>query len=246
MKALLIFGEHVGLLLEQPQILQQEIAEIGGVQLLQARLIQRVKLARFAVGEGEALALRHALGHEPSVLPAVDHRRQQPRRPALLVDILGVEQLLQQPDLVVGVEHGEGRLEIDQLGMAAHDLDADGVEGAEPRHAFDHAADQLADAGLHLARRLVGEGDGEDFPGPRPAQAQNMGDAGGEHARLAGAGPGQHQQRAVQRLDRLALLGVERVEIMARAEPHGALRGGQLLLIGWGQGFRGGGANLRH
>ena len=73
-----------------------------------------------------------------------------------------------------------------------------------------------------------------------------MGDAGGEHARLAGAGAGQHQQRAVERLDRLALLGVERVEIMARAQPHGALRGGQLLLIWWGQGFRGGGANLGH
>ena len=120
--------------------------------------------------------------------------------------------------------------------MAAHDLDPDGVEGAEPRHAFDHAADQLADAGLHLARRLVGEGDGEDLRGPRPSQAQNMADAGGEHARLAGAGAGQHQERAVKRLDRLALLGVERVEIMARAQAHGALRGGQLLLVGRRQG----------
>ncbi len=169
-EALLVFCEHVGLLLEQPQILQQEIAEIGGVQLLQPRLIERVKLARFAVGEGEALALGHALRREPSVLPAVDHGSEQPRRPALLVDILGLEQLLDEPDLVVGVEHGEGRLEIDELGVAAHDLDADGVEGAEPGHALDHAADQLADARLHLPRRLVGEGDGEDLhlaaPGP--------------------------------------------------------------------------------
>ena len=42
-----------------------------------------------------------------------------------------------------------------------------------------------------------------------------MGDAGGEHAGLAGAGAGQHEQRAVERLDRLALLGIERVEIVA-------------------------------
>ena len=38
-EALLILREHVGVLLEQPQILQQQIAEIGGVQLLQPPLI---------------------------------------------------------------------------------------------------------------------------------------------------------------------------------------------------------------
>ncbi len=46
---------------------------------------------------------------------------------------------------------------------------------------------------------------------------KNMGDTGGEHARLAGAGAGQHQQRPVKRLHRLALLGVQRLEIAALA-----------------------------
>ena len=168
-EALLIFGEHVGVLLEQPQILEQQIAEIGGVQLLKALLIQRVEVTRPAIGEGEALALRHALGDKPSVLPSIDHGGEHPRRPALLVDILGFEQLLEQPDLIVGVEHGERRLQVHELGMAAQDLDADGMEGAEPGHALDHAADQLADAGLHLAGGLVGEGDGEDLARPRAA-----------------------------------------------------------------------------
>ena len=58
--------------------------------------------------------------------------------------------------------------------------------------------------------------------------------------------PGQHQQRAVKRLDRLALLLIERIEIMAGSQPHGALRRRKLLLIGRGQGFCGGGAILRH
>ena len=53
--------------------------------------------------------------------------------------------------------------EPDQLGVPAQDLDADGVEGAEPGHALDGAADQRADALLHLARGLVGEGDGQDL-----------------------------------------------------------------------------------
>ena len=97
--------------------------------------------------------------------------------------------------------------------MAAQDLHADGVEGAEPGHALDHAADDLADAVLHLARRLVGEGDGEDLARPGAAGGEDMADAHGEHAGLAGAGAGQHQNRAVERLDRLALLGIEAGEI---------------------------------
>ena len=122
---------------------------------------------------------------------------------------------------------------------------ANGMEGAEPRHALHHAADQLSDALLHFARRLVGEGDGEDLRGPRPAQAQNMGYARGEHARLAGAGAGQHQKRSVERLDRLTLLGVQRIEIVAWPPPHGSLGRGKLPLLGWRQGG-GRGANLCH
>ena len=69
---------------------------------------------------------------------------------------------------------------------------------------------RCADALLHLARRLVGEGDGEDLPGPGLAGGEDMGEPGGQHPGLAGAGAGQHQQRAVDRLDHGgALLGVE-------------------------------------
>ena len=82
------------------------------------------------------------------------------------------------------------------------------------------AADQVADALLHLARRLVGEGDGEDLAGPRPAGREEMGDAGGQHAGLAGAGAGEHQHRPVGRLDRAPLLGVQPVEVVRRARPR--------------------------
>ena len=98
------------------------------------------------------------------------------------------------------------------LGVAAQHPGADRVEGAQPLHALDHAADEIADAVLHLARRLVGEGDGEDLPGLGAAGGEQMGDAGGEHARLAGAGAGQHQNRPLGRLHRCALLGVQLVQ----------------------------------
>ena len=69
---------------------------------------------------------------------------------------------------------------------------------------------------------------------PRPALAQDMGDARGQDARLAGAGAGQHQHGAVERLDRLALLGIEPVEILrhcggARTRGDAASRG---LVVG--------------
>ena len=213
LEPLLILPQHVGLLAEQPDVLQEQVAEVGGVQRLEPILIRRIELLAAAVGEARRLAGRHHVRRQAAVLPVVDEASQYTRGPPLLVDALGVEQLLDQPDLVGDVEDGEVALQPDQLGVAAQDLDADGVEGAEPRHALDHLADVFADPLLHLARRLVGEGDGEDFGGPRPAQAQDVRDAGGEDAGLAGSGAGQHQHRAVQRLDRELLLGVQPGEI---------------------------------
>jgi hypothetical protein len=49
-----------------------------------------------------------------------------------------------------------------------------------------------------------------------------MGDARGEHARLACAGPGKHEHRSVGRLNRFALLRIERGEIaLARGNGRG-------------------------
>ena len=205
--------------------LQQQIAEIGGVEDFQPLLKRLVEFQPLAVGEDRGFARRHLLGRQAAVLPAVDQHRQHARRPALLVDVLGFQKLLQQPDLVVDVEDGEIGLEPDQLGMAAQDFHADRMEGAEPRHALDHAADDVADAVLHLARRLVGEGDGENLAGPGAAEAENVGDAHGEHAGLAGAGAGQHQHRAVERLDRQPLFGIEPGEVRRRRRRGARARG---------------------
>ncbi len=116
--------------------------------------------------------------------------------------------LLEQAELVVGVEDGEARGEADQGGVATQHAGAEGVEGAEPE-ALDRLLQDGADALAHLAGGLVGEGDGEDLAGEGAVGEQDMGEAGGEHARLAGAGSGQHQHGAVDALDGLALLGVQ-------------------------------------
>ena len=91
---------------------------------------------------------RHLLRRQPAILPAVDHAGEHARRPALLVDVLGFKELLHQPHLIVDVENGEVGLEPDQFGVAAQDFHADRMEGAEPGHALNHMADDLADAEL--------------------------------------------------------------------------------------------------
>ena len=201
---------------EQPDAFEQEVAEIGGVEHFQPILIGGIELGAPAVREACCLAGRHPVGREPAILPAVEEAREQARRPALLVDVRGFQHLLEEADLIVNVQNGEIGFQPDEFGMPPQDFHADGVEGAEPRHALDGLAEHSSDALLHLARRLVGEGDGENLRGSRPAEAQNMGDAGGEHPGLAGAGTGQHQQGAVERLDRGALLGIEPGQVRRR------------------------------
>jgi hypothetical protein len=96
------------------------------------------------------------------------------------------------------------------------------MECAEPRHALDHAADDLADAVFHFARRLVGERDGQNLARPGAAGRQDVGDAHGQHPRFAGAGTGEHEHRAVERFDRKPLLGIQSREIVSGAGRGGA------------------------
>ena len=230
---LLILPQHLRMRPEQPDAFEQQVAEVRRVERLQPLLIRGVELLALAAAEARAFAGRHLLGRQPAVLPAIDELRQHAAGPALLIQILNRDQLLHQPDLVVGVEDGEVLLQAHQLGMAAQDLHADGMEGAEPRHALDDLADHAADALLHLARRLVGEGDREDLGRARAAGRQDVGDARGEHARLAGAGAREHQHRTIQRHHRFALLRVEIVQVIRlRAVRHRARGNPARLRIG--------------
>ncbi len=99
--------------------------------------------------------------------------------------------------------------------MAAQHAHADRMESAQP-HAVGRAADQAGDPVEHLARRLVGEGHGEDLRRPGATGDQLVGDAGGEHTRLAGACAGQHEQRAALVSHGKALFRVQPLEMGGR------------------------------
>ena len=212
-ETLLEIGEHVDVLLEEAKAFEQQVAEVGGVQGLQPLLILGIELAALAVRVGIGFAVRDLVRRQPAVLPAVDRRGELACRPALLVNVVGGDDLLQEADLIVGVEDREVGAQPHHLRMAAQNLHADRMKRAEPRHPFGALfADQLADAQLHLARRLVGEGHGEDLRGPGAAGREDMRDAGRQNARLAGAGPRQDKKRPLGVLDRLALLRIEILE----------------------------------
>ena len=57
-EALVILGEHVLVLAEDPQRLEEQVAEIGGVERLEAILVGGVELLAAAVGEGMGIGLR--------------------------------------------------------------------------------------------------------------------------------------------------------------------------------------------
>ena len=219
----LILFQHIGMGLKDAQRLKQQIAEIAGVHHFQALLISGIELAALAV-KFLGFASRHLVGSQATVFPAIDEVGELAGRPALLVDVMGLHQLFHQPDLVIGIENRKAGTKPRQLDMIAQDLDADGMESAEPGHALDDATDQRADPVLHLARRLVGEGDGQQLPRPGLAGGQNMRQPGRQHAGLAGAGTGQHQQRTIGRLHCQALLGVQALEIGGLRLRHGTRR----------------------
>ena len=216
--------QHVRMFPEDADGMHEQIAEVARVQRPEACLVGRVELATPAVGEGARVALGYLGRPEPLVLPAIDHLRELARRPALVVEAVGLDQLLDQPHDVVGIEDREIGSQPGQLRVAAKELDADRVEGAEPGHALDGMTDENADALLHLACRLVGEGDRQDLRGKGPARRQYVGDARRQDAGLAGAGAGKHQHGAVERLDRLGLFRIQAGKVGSRT-PRGVALG---------------------
>ena len=124
-EALVVLPQHVGLLPEQSDVLEQQVAEIGGVEGLQPLLIGGIELAAAPVGEALLVGGLEILWGQAAVLPAVHHPGEDAGRPALLVDVVRLKQLLDQAHLVVHVEDGEVGPQSDQFGMPAKDAGAD-------------------------------------------------------------------------------------------------------------------------
>ena len=228
-----IIGQDVRLGPQDLRHVQHQVAEIRRVQRPQPLLIGGVQRLGAAVGEIGVLVRGDPRRGQAAVLPALDHPHQRRRHPALGVDPFGLHHLLQQAKLVVGVQDGEVGRQPDMLRVAAQHAGAQGVEGAEPE-ALGRFAEDGGDAFAHLARGLVGEGDGQDLVGEGALGQQDVREAGGQDAGLAGAGTGQHQQRAIDGFDRRALFGVEAGQVV-RGKGDWARHPGDIGQLGAGK-----------
>src|SRR5690606_9516601 len=97
--------------------------------------------------------------------------------------------------------------------FAAQQAGTHGMEGSEP-DALEILVDEGDHAAFHFAGSLVGEGDSDDIVRRNTLALDEVSQAAGEHAGLAGAGTGQHERLTITSGDGLALLRIEIVKQM--------------------------------
>ena len=200
-KLLLVLVEQVGEVAEQDVGLEQEVVEVHGAGALQPQVVPCVDL-----GDSRAarlLVLPHDVGVGCIILWADEVVLRPGNAPVdgigfveFVVQAQRLDDVLDDAPAVLGVVNGEVGRVIDPVRFDAQDAGKDGVEGAHPDVARLGLAHNLADAPLHLARGLVGEGQGENGEGVDPLVDQ-VGDAVGEHSGLSGPRAGHHHHGAL-------------------------------------------------
>ena len=84
---------------------------------------------------------------------------------SLFIQVQLFQDILDDPFRIVGVVDGEVLVEADAVNVPPQDADAGGVKGRGP-DVVGHGAQSGRQTVLQFPCRLVGEGDGDDLPGP--------------------------------------------------------------------------------
>ncbi len=219
--------QRLGMLAEQAQRQQYQVIEVHRVAGAQGRFIVRADV----LGHGAHTRVAENRASPAGVLAPAQYGQHR-RRVGLLS--LGRNPGQDFPDRAEGVglvEDDEIALVSEPFDVLAQDARAEGVEGAEGEARVggrawrwggfcgaQSAGNQLADPLLHLAGRLVGERDAQDVARGN-APLEQIRDAIGDDARLARASPGQDEDRAMEGLDGLPLLRIERGQVQHGAGP---------------------------
>ena len=192
----------------------QHVVEVDRVRGEHPLLVELVHL-----GDGLVVERRDALHvlvrADQLVLCVRDLGVDAARDEALRVALELLQALLDEPDLVGLVVDREVRPVAEPRRLAAEDPAAGRVEGEDPDRTSD-VAEEVLEAGAHLLGGLVGEGDREDLVRLHAAGRDQVGDAVGEHSRLAGARAGDHEQGAFGREHGLLLDRVQVREVFLR------------------------------
>ena len=112
---------------------------------------------------------------------------------------------------IIGIEDREATLQAHGGMFDLQELQAQRMEGADGHLVGVLLAQALGHTLAHFLGRLVGEGDRGDAAGRVAATADQVGNLLHDHARLAAAGAGEHQQRAFDVQDRGSLGRIQTV-----------------------------------
>ena len=211
-----IFLQLRGAVGEHAHRQHEQVVEVGGVR-------QAQRLTQLAIDHGGRLGewvegeVRELVRSYERILGVGDQPVDATRRELLRVDAVALHDALDHGLRVVLVVDRERRRAANEVRCTAQHPRADRVEGADP-HADGRAAEQPADAILHLAGGLVRERHREDAAGIHAVLVDQPREPRREHPRLARSGTGQHEQRSVDVQHGLALGGVERVQQRVRGE----------------------------
>src|SRR6185295_2410675 len=197
----------------------EQVVEIDGVRAEQTALVELVGVGNRLVVEGGDASLV-LVRPDQLVLRGRDLRMDPARDEALRVALELLEAGLRQPDLVGLVVDREVRPVTEPGRLAPKNPAAGGVKGEDPEPAGGWA-EQVFQPLLHLIRGLVRERDRKDLVRLDAAGSDEVADAVREHARLAGAGAGDYEQRALGFEHGLALSGVQVGEVaLGRGNGH--------------------------
>ena len=153
------------------------------------------------------------VGVDELVLPQADGAVHGARREPLGIETQVADDVAGEPLRIGLVVDAERARVAEPIGVGAQDAHARGVERADP-HLERHRPDQRGHTLAHLAGGLVGERDRQDLHGMH-ALVDEVGDAMGQHPRLARAGAGDHQQRTAAVHDGVELVGVQALQVGA-------------------------------
>ena len=207
--------------------LQQQVAEIGGVQRLQPLLVDRRRASRPCRRRSWCASPARHVGRasDGAVLPAVDQAapasaggQRFSSMSSASSDLLSSRSWSSVSRIV--------KLDFSPTSSACGAGSAP-IEWNVPSHGMPSTAPPMsvADALAHLARRLVGEGDGEHLARARPCRSARMCASRVVSTRvLPVPAPASTSSGPSVRLDGRALLGVQALEIGRFARRHGPRR----------------------
>ena len=206
-----VVGEDVRNLGEEADHQQQQVVEVDGARLAQPLLVARVDERRFLLPRPPRVAQR--LGHgDHLVLEVRDAVHGGARRERAVGQLTLLQAVLHERQAIVLVVDREVRRQAQVRAVLAQDPHAPRMERGDQRRLEPDRRQQAVDPSRHLAGGLVGERHGEQVARREIAATEQPGDPVGDHARLAAAGAGQHEQRTVAGRHGFALGGIQIVE----------------------------------